>query len=271
MRTNGDGYKLHVGTTHHMTKFSIICVYNNNKLLSNFLEEGLGRQQYTDYEKIFIDNRSSTYTSAASALNTGAKDANGEYYVFVHQDVKLPPQYLTETKKYLDNLENIGVVGAAGARETGCCSREVVTNIQHGDPPYQISEAINISRPTEVNTLDEQILIIPQDVFHQEPFSEKICQGWHLYGVEYSIRMNEQNKKVVVLPIKLWHRSDGGWRDWRHDITMYRIIRSYPNIDCIHTTGPSVSATRLSVIKRLSTNIPIINLPVRFMRYFKEG
>lgn len=254
-----------------MTKFSIICVYNDKKILSRFLEQGLNAQQYTDYEKIYIDNRGGSYTSAAAALNDGARDACGEYYVFVHQDVRLPSHYLCKAREYLDNLDDVGVVGAAGARETGYCSREVVTNIQHGEPPRGVSGAVNVSQLTGVDTLDEQLLIIPKEIFNNEEFSEKTCQGWHLYGVEYSIRMSQRDKKVVVLPMGLWHQSDGGWRDWKHDITLYRILKTYPDINCIHTTGPSVAATRRSIIKRLIAHMPIINLFIRFINSCNEN
>lgn len=253
-----------------MVEFSVICVYNSQKILSNYLLNGLNNQSYTRFEKILIDNREGKYHSAASALNAGAHQANGEYFMFIHQDVALPPDYLLNAKMYLDRMDNLGVAGAAGVRETGKCSAEPINTIEHGDPPYSRDYAVNISEPVEVESLDELLLIIPRHVFEKEQFSTTICRGWHLYGVEYSMRMKENGKSVMNLPMNLWHKSDGGWRDWRHDIALFRLINSYPNVDCIHVAGGSWPATKRYVLYRFITNFVPIDLLPKFIASCKQ-
>lgn len=251
-----------------MTEFSIICVYNNKDKLSKFLEVGLNRQKNSDFEKILVDNTDDKYDSAAGALNNGAKNANGEYYVFIHQDVRLPKNYLSTAKQYLDGIDDLGVAGAVGRREQNGCSGETVTNIRHGEPPYEAGDT-KISEPTKVNELDELILIIPEKIFNKNKFSEKLCSGWHLYGVEYSIRMQTEQMNVVVLPITLWHQSDGGWRDWRHDVTLLKIINYYPELNCIYTV--STPAKYRHAIFRLSCNFAPIGLSVQFYNSIIEN
>ncbi|SIS10453.1 glycosyltransferase family 2 protein [Natronorubrum thiooxidans] len=244
--------------------FSIISVYNDKRKLENFLERGLDQQEYRSFERIFIDNREGVYDSAAAALNAGATKASGDYYFFIHQDVKLPPSYLSKVRQHLNTIDDLGVAGAAGVRETGECSAEGVNVIHHGESQRKWERGMPILDPTEVDSLDELLLIVPNDVFNEEPFSPSLCPGWHLYGVEYSLRMKRLGKSVVVLPIDLWHQSDGGWRGISHDKTLLRLIQEYSECDCIHTTGGSWPATKKYGLWRVVEN----KVQSSLIRYF---
>ena len=67
-----------------MSSLSIICVYNNQEVLEACLLKGLEAQKNKDYELILLDNRSNQFSSAAKALNYGAKQAKSNYLVFSH-------------------------------------------------------------------------------------------------------------------------------------------------------------------------------------------
>ena len=67
---------------------SVVCVYNNEKILRDYLLKSLEGQR-SEFELIKIDNTQSTYRLAAEALNYGGKKARGTYIMFVHQDVDL--------------------------------------------------------------------------------------------------------------------------------------------------------------------------------------
>ena len=67
---------------------SIVCVFNDKKVLNEYLLESL-KNQTAHYELILIDNTKNKFKSASEALNYGAKNANGNYLMFVHQDVYL--------------------------------------------------------------------------------------------------------------------------------------------------------------------------------------
>ena len=51
---------------------SIVCVYNNERLLADFLLDSLNRQT-VHYELITIDNTENQFASAAQALNCGGR------------------------------------------------------------------------------------------------------------------------------------------------------------------------------------------------------
>ncbi len=74
-------------------------------MLNKFLLKGL-KNQTAHYELILIDNTKNKFKSAANALNFGAKNANGNYLIFVHQDVLLcSDTWLEEAEKIIKSIE----------------------------------------------------------------------------------------------------------------------------------------------------------------------
>ncbi|WP_256403606.1 glycosyltransferase family 2 protein [Halorubrum salinum] len=255
-------------------QFSIISVYNDEEILSEFLLKGLRNQTCQNFEKILVNNSDGIYSSAASALNAGADDASGKYYVFIHQDVLLPPHYLEEAMNYLNDIGEFGIAGAVGVKgDDSVPPRPVDVNIiQTGlNKTSRESNVKNISDPAEVEAVDELLLIIPAKVFSKENFSQDICNGWHLYGIEFCLRMKSVEKQIITLPIELWHRDGELKRNWKHDLTLLRIINEYDNVDRIYVPRHSWPATRTHVIYRLLRNIPIINIVVRVIHSIKKN
>lgn len=61
---------------------SIICVYNNDKILNECLKESLQLQKQIEYETIFVDSRKYKFHSAAEALNYAGNLANWRVFDF---------------------------------------------------------------------------------------------------------------------------------------------------------------------------------------------
>jgi len=74
--------------------------------------------------------------------------------------------------------------------------------------------------PSSVQTLDELLLIVPSKLFERMKFDEIVCDGWHLYGVDYSLMALEKGLDVCVLPFSAWHLSSG-----KRNIEYYRTLR----------------------------------------------
>jgi hypothetical protein len=185
------------------TMFSIICVYNNKKILDEWLLRSLSNQ-IVNFELITINNTSKEYISASEALNDGGKLAKNEYLMFIHQDIDLKSDNWLETAELaLNSLPDLGIAGVAGKTKEGCLS-----NIDNGDPPIPAG-TIQITQTEQVQTLDECLLIIPKTVFNSFQFDEKVCDGWHLYGVDYCLTAQKKGFKVYVLPMNLYHKSTG--------------------------------------------------------------
>jgi glycosyltransferase involved in cell wall biosynthesis len=183
---------------------SIVCVYNNERLLADFLLDSLNRQT-AHYELITIDNTKNQCTSAAQALNWGGRKARGKYIMFVHQDIRLCSiEWLHDAERMLDSLPNLGVAGIAGRREASC----ILANLTNGTPPTAAGTYIG-AEPVAVETLDECLTIVPRDVFNVLQFDEITCDGWHLYTVEYCVSSTLLGFTLYVLPFHAYHASRG--------------------------------------------------------------
>ncbi|MGP8022463.1 MAG: glycosyltransferase [Methanobacterium sp.] len=180
---------------------SIICVYNDKAVLDEYLLKSLTTQS-ENYELILIDNVKGKFKSAPEALNYGGNKANGDYLMFVHQDVELKSNVLLkDIEKIMNTLDNCGIAGVAGVPEN---EFQLKSNIQNGIPPMLPGDEIKI--PTQVQTLDECLIIIPKSVFIKYKFDENLV-GWHLYSVDYCLNIKDHGFKVYVIPADVYHRS----------------------------------------------------------------
>ncbi len=191
---------------------AIVSVYNDGKVVKNWLLRGLESQK-ADYELVLVDNTEGKFASAAEALNHGAAQIKSGcgHLMFAHQDVRLPaPGWLDEAESYLESLPALGIAGVAGAREgpeNG--GLEILSNVEHGDPPRRAGDRLRSGRPERVQTLDECLFFIPAAVFSHLRFDADTCKGWHLYAVDYSLTVGELGLGCYVLPLSLRHRSTG--------------------------------------------------------------
>lgn len=252
---------------------SIICVYNDEWILQNYLLKSLpaGRN---DFELITFDNTHSRFRSAAQALNWCGRQAVGDYLMFVHQDVDLrSDSWLNSTEALLNSLPNLGIAGVAGGRnQEGVSFRErCTTRITHrqvrggiwNGPRYEPC-GIPIQDPEPVQTLDESLVIIPKSVFEVTQFDEATCSDWHLYAVDYCLSIAAQGFGVYVIPSCLYHRSIGfsdenplriiaslGVYPKAYYRTLERVVRKHKrHYKWIHTTCGSWSTTQPLVIQR---------------------
>ena len=189
---------------------SIVCVYNNEKILNDALLKSL-KNQTANYELIALDNTEGKFKSAAEALNHGGKQTNGKYIVFVHQDVELSSNsWLADAEKWLDLTDNLGIAGVAGMSDIGGSNEERGRNIiKHGNPATEWVWGNPIRKPTSVQTLDECLVIIPKSVFNVLQFDEITCDAWHLYTVDYCLSAKEMGFEVYAIPMNIYHLSAG--------------------------------------------------------------
>jgi hypothetical protein len=125
--------------------------------------------------------------------------------IFTHQDVDLSSNiFLNNLEIILDSISNLGIAGVAGKSK----EKIIVSNIKEGIPP-KLSGKIQINEPVKVQTLDECLFIIPKNIFDVVQFDEKVCSGWHLYAVDYSLSVKERGLDVYVVPASIYHKSTG--------------------------------------------------------------
>jgi hypothetical protein len=211
---------------------SIVCTCNNKTVLNNYLIKGL-KNQTENYELIVVEDSKTDFKSAAQALNYGGKKAIGDYIIFAHQDVLMESiTWLSDMLCLLGGISNLGAAGIAGKSSE---ISDVVTNVKHGEDPHLAGKEIN--EPIKVQTLDECLIIVPKDVFARRKFDETTCDGWHLYGVDYCLMMDEMSLDVYVLPISIIHKSSGDPFADEYYRILGKLFKKYKNnYKTIHTT-----------------------------------
>jgi len=203
--------------------FSIICVYNNENILNEYLLKSLSIQN-NDYELILLNNSNNTFKSASEALNYCGSLANREYLIFSHQDISFnSPNFLNDLSSIICSLDKFGAVGVAGRTAEGTYS-----NIKHGLEPSYAGD-YRILEPLSVQTLDECFVVIPKDIFRLFKFDPITCQNWHLYVVDYCLNIKRNNNDVYVIPIDLYHRSKGYSMSIGYYLTLNTISNKYRN------------------------------------------
>lgn len=211
---------------------SVICVYNNEFLLNNFLLKSLKNQ--TKHELILVDNTKHEFSSYARAANKASIRARGNYLMFVHQDIDLTYDSCLEEIEHLsDSVEHLGVAGVAGRSET---SSGVVTNIMHGTPRFPAGQ-VQIMAPTEVQTVDSCLIVVPKAVFHRVQFDERAVRGWHLLAEDYCLTIGNLGFRTCVLPIALYHKSTGNPPPLSYYTSLLRLLSKHRRYKVVYTTS----------------------------------
>lgn len=165
---------------------SVICCYNDEKLYKN-MEKSLSMQS-VEYELIGINNKDNIFTSAASALNSGAEQSNGDLLVFIHQDIVFENKNsLKNFTSALDKYNNIiiGLFGAAKNKE------KIDDNLY------------------KVQTLDECCVAMSKNIWKKLKFNDTVCDNWHLYVVEMCLRAAESGIIIATGKYDIKHLSSG--------------------------------------------------------------
>ena len=211
---------------------SIVCATNNRKILEEQLKKSLDIQEYKDYELIIIDTTKNKFESAADALNSCINRVSGEYILFTHHDVVMRKKDdLEKIVKNIKKLDDFGIAGVIGRDING----NFVGNITNGEPEVKVADN-DIKMSQEVQTLDEVIFIIKKETLKKYPL-ETTNKTWHLYAVEYCLKMRELNKKVYVIPCEIYHKSAGASMNKSYYNELKRLCKMYKkNIKIINTT-----------------------------------
>lgn len=202
--------------------FTIICASNRPDVLSRFLLPSV-RSQDVPCELRVIDTTVERFTSCAAALNAGARGANGRYLMFVHQDVAWDASdFLRQAARLLDGLPHLGAAGIIGMSDKGRTQRERGRHVVLlGDLPGTLHGWTPIQAPESVQTVDDQLIIVPAAIFRRLPFDATTCNGWHLCAVDYCLSAAEQGLRVYVLPLLVHHLSAG-----KVDESYFRTLRN---------------------------------------------
>lgn len=159
-------------------------------------------------EVLLIDNTNKTFQSAASAYNYALQVTKGDLLVFFHQDVQIlcPDEFPTHMTKTVTTLKDLGIAGYVGMKGgKGSFQELFIGNIIENGITHRWNRKIDL--PVEVQTLDECALIVPRSVLEKYQFDEETCNGWHCYGIDYALTVQEHGLKAYVIPGTIAHNS----------------------------------------------------------------
>jgi len=198
---------------------SVVCVYNNESLLRDYLVKSL-HEQTVDHELIALDNTKGRFTSAAAALNLGATRAKGKYIIFVHQDVTFPPTWLSSILDQIAIVDKVnaqwGVLGLMGVTAKGSWAGHIIDRYGHLHlPPL----------PCEVQSLDEVCLVVRKD---SSLFFDEQLGGFHFYAADLCLQAATRHLPNFAIDAcvhhlgrgtrdaAFWNAADALCNKWRH-------------------------------------------------------
>ncbi len=187
------------------TVFSVVTCVSDQDLLRKTLEASLKETHGAPVEFVAIDNSGNRY-SAPQALNLGATRAQGEILVFLHQDVRLPPEWLMQLSEQIREVEESfgswGVLGVFGVTSWG-------QMVGHVNDPHGYRKWGRL--PCRVQSLDEVCLVVRRDSGLR--FDEKLG-GFHFYGADLCLQARQRGAGCYAIDACLEHLS-GGRKDAR--------------------------------------------------------
>lgn len=215
--------------------FSIVTIINDQKMFEGFCTS-LNKQKGVRVQLIPIYNLNNEFYSARKAYNSILDKCTGKYVIFTHPDIRMEtPNTLSSIKQNLCELDSFGVVGAAGAvaDNNNIENRIIYSSIHHGKDKREAGEIIK--KPMVVQTVDECFFIVDRKFIISNKFDE--VDGWHLYAVELCLECILKKKNNYVVPMTLWHISDGKSLDASYVYQIERIIKMYgKQFPIIYTT-----------------------------------
>ncbi len=191
--------------------FSIITLVYNLKDYEDLCLSLKSQVGSHSVEIIAIPNFFNQFTSVFKALNTAADTANGKTLIFCHDDIVVPPDWLTRIRSHVNNLDNQkipwGVIGPAGVFENKNQSAFFLTDSRGNQLWKTQPHILHEQTRYEVSSLDELCLITKKS--NNLRFSDNHLTGFHFYGVNICSEAKLKNLKVFAIDSYCYHKSDG--------------------------------------------------------------
>jgi len=191
------------------------------KRMLKSIEETIG----VEYESIVIDNREKN-EGICKVYNDGAMQANGDYLLFIHEDVEIKSNnWGSELIKFAEFNANCGVIGVAGGKSIGKNfsiwdnAGEKFINLydlvgtdkdecDENDLIYSYSNPNN-EEFAQVVCLDGVFLFTQKHIWEVNRFDEKNFKSFHFYDADFTLSLAHNRKNYVYFGIKLYHFSKG--------------------------------------------------------------
>ena len=127
----------------------------------------------------------------------------------------------------------------SSARSVSRAAGEIVGRVR--DRVLLLGEPLG--EPTDVDSLDEVLFMVPRHLVRREPLSEAPELAWHAYAVEYGLRARSLGLRVCAVDIPLTHHSLTRERSTL-DVAYGAIAARYPDALPVRAPGGLSAAFR---------------------------
>lgn len=110
----------------------------------------------------------------------------------------------------------------------------VLSGVQHGAGELAAAGEQAFSGMRACDSLDECFFGGHTAHFKKNPFDEKLCDNWHLYGVERCLHTRWHGGNVYVCDVALIHHSTGHINH-AYNENFRRLAKRYAGMQCIRT------------------------------------
>ena len=184
------------------------------------LSDNISKTIGVTYEIIAFDNKLEK-KGLAEVYNILGERAKFDILCFLHEDILITTQNWGSILLQLFSKKNVGAVGVAGSKyKSAVCSGWFTgqkefdcANITHRLPKTEEKIYLNPLPGTlmqEVVCLDGVFICTRKPIWTQIRFDEKRLKGFHLYDIDFSIRVSRILTSLVTYEIDIVHITKGG-------------------------------------------------------------
>ncbi|MCU0822969.1 MAG: glycosyltransferase [Spirochaetes bacterium] len=180
---------------------TIIVFISNRVDFESYLLPGL-KQQRAGYQLITIDSNDKRYRSRSEAFNSCFDSAKGKYLLFTNEKLSFAGEtWLEDLEHTLDGLDNLGAAGVVGLSISGmswkkrlCFTRDV-----YSEWPFDVLQPAETAQ--KVQTLDDNFIVIPRELFGKYKFDDKIFDGDFLFAADYCLTVSKHGFHSYYVPL----------------------------------------------------------------------
>lgn len=163
--------------------------------------------------------------SVSKAYNLGGQKAQFDILLFVHEDVTFVSENWGKTLISLfETKENLGIVGVAGSLKksflptgwgTGTSEFDRINLIQVSNGQEEFQSTRKSQESTEcVKVLDGVFIATTKQIWEEYKFDESVT-GYHLYDIDFSLRVTQKFLGLITYDILIKHFSLGNYNtEW---------------------------------------------------------
>lgn len=166
------------------------------------------------FQLIKIDNPNKM--SVGVAYNLGAKKANYDHLLFIHEDIEFKTINWGKTLLAHFNRKDVGVIGIAGGLYVPAApcgwyttsNNALINIIQHEKPSSKKEIKTFKETARKAIALDGVFMAVKKNVFIQSKFNEDL-RGYHGYDTDFSLRISKDYQNFVISDVLIEHFSSG--------------------------------------------------------------